>query len=1005
MTYLATGLAPLLLSLTLFPCAASAQEARAFTFEGDTTEGWAASSPQTVQVSVRPEAGPTGGALHAETDADRLYVGHTWRFTEADSCLSFDFRSGGPAAPYFVQMGVRTADGAEYWTMPAVRPPVGQWMHARVPLTRSFSQALRGAEIVRVWIGQVRAEGADGRRHALLIDNVQLTHGVPPVTDRDLFVTATRLPEAPTVDGRLDDEAWRHAAPVSTFVTPDGAPASRPVEVRIGYDDVTLYVAMDSRDDPGALVARETTPDGPVWADDSFEVFLDPDRDRATYFQLATNPLGTPFSLRGSREKDGRVTLDTTWDPHWQVAVGRGEQGWSAEFAIPFADLGAQPGGAWGLQIGRHRPRGETCSLFLRERDWCDPAEWGLLVFGERPPGLRVHSVADRILTGEVTGLGAGEAARILCEALSRTDEATRTEATVSGPELSVPYRVAESGKQRLAVTLLDAQDRPACRVLYPLPDTRDVQVLRPRTLASSDALVLWTLGPTWKVLPGDRVEAGPPEPVVEMQCGRNQVRALQIGVTPRRPPLRGLRLEFGDLASQLGTLHASSLRYDTVGYVTITEPSDTTTFPGDWPDPLLPPEMVDAADARHVVFWVTLRVPRDAPPGLYEAPARLVGEGLSEPFTLRLTVLDYELPDLSRLLVSADVWYGWGVYRTTYGEIQYEEFLRNGLAHRVAGIGRVRPGAREDVPARGEEYYGTGLRFAWFPVPFVGAGGWEGRRKWGEHDIDPDDPAFVTAFTEDTRALAAVFRERGWLDKTAFWVWDEPFWAQDALLREKLPALCRLIREAAPDLPIFLSHPPVQELEGLVDIWCPALHFGAPDLSAGAIRAIHERGEQVWVYHNELALIDLPAINARILPWIVRRLGVDGIIWWSINFWGGTGGVAHLDPWTVGLGPRRYRHGDGWFLYPTATRDGILDSIRWELFREGLTDYDVLLLLQERAAASRHDDDAGDWLGRAERVLAEADAMVTGYRDFVPDPARLEAIIRRAERLLDAAP
>lgn len=985
--------------LSILPCmVVLAAPANTCDFERG-LDGWVTSSPASVTLNQRPAAGPTGAALQAASTAGVLYVSPGWQFTDRDSCLSFDFCSIGPAEPYYIQVIVTTADGEEYGAMPSLRPKLNQWVHVDLPLARSFRQAVSGAQITRLWIGQKRAEGAEGRTHTLLLDNVTLTDNVPQVLERDLFITASRLTAAPTIDGQLDDPVWKSVAPLSSFADFDARPCAQPVALRVAYDATHLYLAMQSSEDPAKLIARETQADGPVWGDDSFEVFLDPDRSGASYLQLATNALGTPYSQHGTRDKNGAVKLDLSWEPKWQVRAVRTATGWTAEMAIPFADLGRGPGGAWALQVGRNRPKGTSCSLFARQKDWCNPAEWGLLIFGEQPPALSVTSLHDQTLAGSVTG-----AATLRCDAVKRSGETTTTEQSVSTAPFVMPLRLAETGKQDLYVKLL-AAGRPVSQFRYALPQTADVQVHRPQVLAATPRFLLWSLSPTHKVLPTDRIEPSAPRPVLELQAGRNQTRALQIGLMPRQTPLRGLQLRFDDLTSPQGKLSADCLRLNNVGYVTIKTPSDQTTFAGDWPDPLLPATPVDAAGTAPVVFWLTVTVPRDTRPGLYQGKAHLLGEGVSEDFDLRLRVLKYELPDLSRLRVAADVWYGWGIYQKKYGNIPWEQFAQNAVAHRCASTGRFRIGEDGDIAAAGKRYFGTGLRFAWFPVQFLGAGGWDGRRSWGDLDLDPDDPAFVASFRARIKEIVGVFQREGWMDRTALWLWDEPFWAKDPILRDKLPKLARLVRQAAPDLPIFISNSPIPELQGLVDLWCPALYFGAPDLSSGAVQAIHAAGDKIWAYHNELALIDLPAVNARMLPWIARKVGLDGLIWWSINYWGGTGGVGELDPWTEGLDGKPRRHGDGWMLYPTPQQDGILNSIRWELFREGLNDYDTLSLLADELAASQGNQRAGEWRRQAQAVLAAADAMVVSYSEFSTDVSELERIITQAESLLETSP
>ena len=62
-------------------------------------------------------------------------------------------------------------------------------------------------------------------------------------------VTATRTPQPPIIDGRLDDPAWATAPPSDSFVQhyPDeGAPATERTTVRVLYDDKNMYIDIDT---------------------------------------------------------------------------------------------------------------------------------------------------------------------------------------------------------------------------------------------------------------------------------------------------------------------------------------------------------------------------------------------------------------------------------------------------------------------------------------------------------------------------------------------------------------------------------------------------------------------------------------------------------------------------------------------------------------------------------------------------------------------------------------
>ena len=166
---------------------------------------------------------------------------------------------------------------------------------------------------------------------------------------------ALRLEQAITLDGRLDEPAWRQAAVATGFTQrePDsGAPASERTEVRVAYTEKTLYVAIHAFDaDPEAVIAREMQRDGGLFRDDSVIVLLDTfDDDRNTYF-FETNPLGARTDSLVTDE--GRDT-NFEWDGVWDVKARRSADGWMAEMAIPFSTLRFDPSAeSWGLNVRR----------------------------------------------------------------------------------------------------------------------------------------------------------------------------------------------------------------------------------------------------------------------------------------------------------------------------------------------------------------------------------------------------------------------------------------------------------------------------------------------------------------------------------------------------------------------------------------------------------------------------------------------------------------------------
>jgi hypothetical protein len=166
------------------------------------------------------------------------------------------------------------------------------------------------------------------------------------------------------LDGRLDEAAWRDAPPFGDFVQifPDeGAAPTERTEVRVLYDDRTLYVGvrcLDAR--PEEIVAQLGRRDSPP-AGDSVTLIIDSNNDRRTaaQFQLTAGGVQADALVFD----DDRSTPD--WDAVWDGAAALLPDGWSAEFAIPHSALrlaAAEP--AWGFgvvrEIGRSHEKSAT---------------------------------------------------------------------------------------------------------------------------------------------------------------------------------------------------------------------------------------------------------------------------------------------------------------------------------------------------------------------------------------------------------------------------------------------------------------------------------------------------------------------------------------------------------------------------------------------------------------------------------------------------------------------
>ena len=160
---------------------------------------------------------------------------------------------------------------------------------------------------------------------------------------------------APVIDAKLDDACWKDAETLPNFGQKDlGTPATFVSEAKLLYDDKNLYIGVLCKDpDPAHLLAVETKRDGGVWDENEIELFFDIKRDGKIVHQLLLNSLGTQCDLKHENGKG-----DMAWNGAWTVKTAVLPDGWSAEIAIPFADLGVAaptPGDIWRFNLCRVR--------------------------------------------------------------------------------------------------------------------------------------------------------------------------------------------------------------------------------------------------------------------------------------------------------------------------------------------------------------------------------------------------------------------------------------------------------------------------------------------------------------------------------------------------------------------------------------------------------------------------------------------------------------------------
>src|SRR6185295_15280055 len=110
------------------------------------------------------------------------------------------------------------------------------------------------------------------------------------------IVRAVRITERISIDGSLNEPAWKLASPATGFTqwTPNpGEPSPEPSEVRFLYDDDNLYIGFHSWDsDMAHRTVTELREDFSPTNSDVATLVIDSLHDRQSGYQFATNAAG-----------------------------------------------------------------------------------------------------------------------------------------------------------------------------------------------------------------------------------------------------------------------------------------------------------------------------------------------------------------------------------------------------------------------------------------------------------------------------------------------------------------------------------------------------------------------------------------------------------------------------------------------------------------------------------------------------------------------------------------
>ena len=218
--------------------------------------------------------------------------------------------------------------------------------------------------------------------------------------DKILAVAPTETP--PVIDGVLDDAVWADAPSMDDMhqyePVDHGEPSER-TEVWILYDSDNLYVGARMWDsEPDQIRARQMVQHGTLRWDDSIGIFLDPFNNNRTGYNFQVNP----NSSRADGVFETPTRLNRDWEGIWFAEAAIDENGWTAEFQIPFKTLSFNPDNPdWGFTVERSIARHQEDIAWVSFNREVNPGTTGTLT---GLTGLRQGRGLDIIPTVVMSG-------------------------------------------------------------------------------------------------------------------------------------------------------------------------------------------------------------------------------------------------------------------------------------------------------------------------------------------------------------------------------------------------------------------------------------------------------------------------------------------------------------------------------------------------------------------------------------------------------------------------
>lgn len=462
-----------------------------------------------------------------------------------------------------------------------------------------------------------------------------------------------------------------------------------------------------------------------------------------------------------------------------------------------------------------------------------------------------------------------------------------------------------------------------------------------------------------------------------DIAAARNEHESFQVLIYHPDEPLNDVTWSVEELTGPSKSAAAKiEVEVAPIGYVEQRRSPYTVDHWGYIADPLLTfTDAVSVQPGDAQTFWVRCSVPAEAEPGTYRGVVAIQPQGMPGhrvPFTLK--VWDVVLPEMPHLPVVV------GVRESDNYAFEMEYGINPTSIYQGEGVWGL---PTEEL------------------MPML--------RDWAERGVSAVNTRYVTyrhgAMPTDEQVAERVdqierfyslAKQAGLGEEAYVYLFDEAKPADYPAMKKVADA----IKARMPDLRLMTTayggpdRSFGADADVPIDIWVPIVqHFRDADLvEKGAAR-----GREIWWYTCNYPrspmpniLLDNAAMETRMMMGVMAHAyHVGGFLYYKTNNWRGRKPITD-GPYTGWVSRRGYSHGNWYQMGPSGAP---LPSIRLEVFRDGLEDYDLIeLALRKHRAEGGSAGGIGELLAPMNEV---PNPYVSSVLDYNRDPRALDKLRR----------